>query len=86
MTSHHGRALVRALSRWENGPERLLTERKPAEPDPEKEIPYLRCKECDTPCYVFEATEGRVYEATCIACGNDSVTLFTVGDWDDQEG
>ena len=86
MTSHRGRALVRALSRWENGPERLLTERKPAEPDPEKEIPYLRCKECDTPCYVFEATEGRVYEATCIACGNDSVTLFTVGDWDDQEG
>ena len=62
-----------------------LTERKPAEPDPDKEIPYLRCKECDTPCYVFEVTEGRVYEATCIACGNDSVTLFTVADWDDEE-
>jgi ribosomal protein S27E len=64
-----------------------LTERKPAPgPDPDSEIPYLRCQECDTPCYIFEASDGQVREATCIACGNDSVTLFKVADWDDEEG
>lgn len=63
-----------------------MTERKSAPgPDPDKEIPYLRCKECDTPCYVFEASEGRVREALCLACGNDSVTLFALGKWDEDE-
>jgi ribosomal protein S27E len=63
----------------------ILTERKPSEPDPEAEIPYLRCKECDTPCYVFETNAGRVREALCIACGNDSVTLFSLGKWDEDD-
>jgi len=80
-------ALVAPSPGCENVAELHLTERKPYEPDPEAEIPYLRCKECDTPCYVFETNAGRVREALCIACGNDSVTLFSVGKWDeDDEG
>lgn len=85
MTSQRAASLVRPPSRWENASERHLKDRKPAAPDPDKEIPYLRCKECDTPCYVFEASEGRVREALCLACGNDSVTLFALGKWDEDE-
>jgi hypothetical protein len=63
-----------------------LTDRFPTEPSPDREIPYLLCKECGTPCYVFEVEKGRIREALCIACGNDAVTMFLVGDWEDDEG
>lgn len=86
MTSQQRGSLVRPLPGWENDAETPLKDSTPQAPDPDKEIPYLRCKECDTPCYVFEASDGRIREAMCIACGNDSVTLFTVADWDDEEG
>jgi hypothetical protein len=35
---------------------------------------------------VFEVEKGHIREALCIACGNDSVTMFLVGDWEDDEG
>jgi hypothetical protein len=64
-----------------------LTDRPPpSAPDPEREIPYLLCKECGTPCYVFESEKGSVREALCVACGNENVTMFLVGEWDDVEG
>ncbi len=85
MTSQRAGWLVRSPTGWENSAETPLKDRTPSAPDPEREIPYLRCKECDTPCYVFETTEGQVREALCIACGNDSVTLFAPGKWDDDE-
>jgi hypothetical protein len=85
MTSQRAGSLVACAPRCDNVAELHLTERKPSEPDPDREIPYLRCGECDTPCYVFETSDGRVSEALCIACGNDSVTLFALGKWDDDE-
>jgi hypothetical protein len=64
-----------------------LTDRPAAsEPNPDREIPYLLCKECGTPCYVFETDKGRVTEALCIACGNEAVSMFIVGDWEEDEG
>lgn len=64
-----------------------MTDRTPpSEPNPDREIPYLVCKECGTPCYVFETQAGVVREALCIACGNDAVSMFLVGDWEDDEG
>ena len=63
-----------------------LTDRFPSEPSPDREIPYLLCKDCGTPCYVFETEVGRVTEALCLACGNDAVSMFTVAEWDDEEG
>jgi len=62
-----------------------LTDSPPSAPNPDREIPYLICKECGTPSYVFETEEGEVTEALCIACGNETVTAFLVGDWDDVE-
>ena len=63
-----------------------LTEEPPSAPNLDREIPYLRCKECGTPCYVFEVDVGHVSEALCLACGNDVVSAFTVGEWDDDDG
>jgi hypothetical protein len=54
-------------------------------PNPDREIPYLLCKECGTPCYVFETEKGLVREALCITCGNEDVAMFLVGEWDDEE-
>lgn len=85
MTSQRPPALVAPARGCDNVAELHLTERKPSEPDPDEEIPYLRCKECDTPCYIFEVNAGQVREATCLACGNDSVTLFALGKWDDED-
>lgn len=63
-----------------------LTDPTVPDPNPDREIPYLLCKECGTPCYVFEVEMGRVTEALCLACGNEAVLMFTVGEWDDEEG
>ena len=64
-----------------------MTDRTPpSAPNPDREIPYLLCKECGTPCYVFETEAGVVREALCIACGNDAVPMFLVADWDDDQG
>jgi len=67
-------------------PEHLLTDRTPSRPNSDNaEISYLLCKDCGTPCYVFETESGRVSEALCLACGNEAVAMFTVVDWDDDE-
>jgi len=50
----------------------------------DREIPYLICKECTTPCYVFEVDAGHVSEALCLACGNEVVAMFTQGEWEDE--
>ena len=63
-----------------------LTDPPASEPNPDREIPYLLCKECGTPCYVFETEKGSVREALCIACGNEAVARFALGDWEDDEG
>ncbi len=62
-----------------------MTERTSSPPDPDREIPYLLCKECGTACYVFETEKGRIREALCLACGNDSVDLFLASEWEDEE-
>ena len=37
---------------------------------------YLICLNCETPCYTFEFVNGKVTEATCLACGADEVEEF----------
>ncbi len=37
---------------------------------------YLLCLECETPCYSFEWTDGKLTEVMCMACGNDNVDQF----------
>jgi len=51
-----------------------------AAPREDREIDYLICRNCSTPCYVFEVVEGRVTEAQCLVCGNDAVNEFTMGE------
>jgi hypothetical protein len=63
-----------------------LTERKPSEPNPDEEIPYLLCRLCGSPTYVFEVESGRISEAICVTCGNEAVTEFTIAEWDDVPG
>lgn len=50
----------------------------------DREVDYLMCSQCGTPCYVFEMEEGRVAEAMCLVCGNDVAGLFSLGE--DESG
>ena len=46
----------------------------------DREIDYLICRECNTPCYIFETEGGRVQEALCQVCGNDLPARFSIGE------
>ena len=46
----------------------------------DREIDYLMCSQCGTPCYVFEMDGSRIVEATCLVCGNDEVGMFNLGE------
>jgi hypothetical protein len=39
---------------------------------------YLICLECETPCYVFEWTDGKVSEVLCQSCANDDPEQFAL--------
>jgi len=55
--------------------------RPPKRPLPEdREVDFLICRNCHTPCYVFEMEMGRIQEAQCLVCGNDSPPEFMIGD------
>ncbi len=49
-------------------------------PDAEREVDYLLCKQCNTPCYIFEMDGNRIAEAQCLVCGNEEVGLFGFGE------
>jgi hypothetical protein len=46
----------------------------------DREIDYLMCSQCGTPCYVFEMEGSKIMEATCLVCGNDEVGMFNIGE------
>ena len=46
----------------------------------DREVDYLICHQCNTPCYVFEMDGGRIVDATCLVCGNDSASQFGLGE------
>ncbi len=50
----------------------------------EREIDYLICKECQTPCYIFETEAGRILEALCPVCGNEDALRFAVGEGEEE--
>jgi hypothetical protein len=50
---------------------------RPAE---DREVDYLICKQCNTPCYIFEMQSSTITEAQCLVCGNDSPTGFDLGE------
>jgi len=54
-------------------------------PKDDREVDYLTCSQCGTPCYVFEMEDGRIAEAMCLVCGNDEIELFSEGD-DERSG
>lgn len=37
---------------------------------------YLICLECESPCYTFEWSDGKVVEILCTRCGNDDPAQF----------
>ena len=49
-------------------------------PQEDREVDYLLCQQCGTPCYVFEMDGGRIVEATCLVCGNDEINQFNLGE------
>ena len=61
---------------------------KPSQPgagaEQEREIEYLVCRLCNTPCYTFEMDRGRLTEAICMMCGNDDILLFQMTE-DEEE-
>ncbi|MGH9442450.1 MAG: hypothetical protein ACRD16_09250 [Thermoanaerobaculia bacterium] len=52
--------------------------------DEEREIDYLICRECNTPCYIFEFEGERVSEALCQVCGNEENDRFAIGEVDQE--
>jgi len=53
---------------------------KRRKPDEDREIDYLICGQCATPCYVFEMDGSRISEAQCLVCANDNPRSFTIGE------
>ena len=53
---------------------------RPTKPKEDREIDYLMCTQCGTPCYVFEMDGGRIAEAVCLVCGNDEPRMFNIGE------
>ena len=55
---------------------------RPKKPTPaeDREVEYLICQTCTTPCYIFEMEMGKVSEAQCLVCGNDDPTQFLLGE------
>ena len=37
---------------------------------------FLICLECETPCYIFDWTEGKLGEILCLVCGNEEPDEF----------
>lgn len=37
---------------------------------------FILCLECESPCYVFEWTEGEITDPFCEMCGNDQADQF----------
>lgn len=52
----------------------------PKKKDEDREVDYLMCSQCGTPCYVFEMEGERIAEAMCLTCGNDEISLFNIGE------
>lgn len=50
----------------------------------DREIDYLVCKDCQTPCYIFETEAGRVLEAQCQVCGNEDPRRFAIGEVEEE--
>jgi len=49
-------------------------------PRQDREVDFLICKQCNTPCYVFDMDGNRITEAQCLVCGNDTPNEFILGD------
>jgi translation initiation factor 2 beta subunit (eIF-2beta)/eIF-5 len=54
-------------------------------PTEDREIDYIICKECHSPCYIFETDGGRVKEAQCLVCGNDEAPKFDLEEEPDED-
>ena len=66
---------------WTGGTAVNDSESRPkADSKDDREVDYLMCSQCGTPCYVFEMEGARILEATCLVCGNDEVALFNIGE------
>lgn len=44
----------------------------------EKEVEYVVCKQCETPCYQFDLHMGKIVSAFCTVCGNDEADEFEI--------
>ena len=74
------------MRKYVGGATDVSESKPPARPRPEEEheIEYLVCRQCNTPCYVFQMDAGRLIEAFCAVCGNDDVVLFSMTDEEDE--
>ncbi len=41
---------------------------------------FLICLNCETPCYTFEWTGGKLTEVLCVACGNEEPDEFATAE------
>ena len=59
-----------------------MPDKQPPRPplEDERELDYLICRECNTPCYSFEMEKGKPTDAQCAVCGNDDILLFNLAE------
>jgi hypothetical protein len=55
-----------------------------SKPEDEREIEYLVCLDCNTPCYDFEMQKKRLVEALCTMCGNEDTLRFQLTEDEDE--
>ena len=52
-----------------------------------EEVDYLICRNCESPCYVFELdSKQRIVSAFCQVCGGDDAEDFRIPEVDEVEG
>jgi hypothetical protein len=76
----HNLAVNEPLFQYNSDGGTVTEPRRPTRLPEDREIDYLICSQCNTPCYIFEMSEGRVAEAQCLVCGNDAPGMFVIGE------
>ncbi len=63
-----------------------MPEKRPRKrPDDERDVDYLICRQCTSPCYDFDMEKGVVTEVLCAVCGNDDPAFFNIGEEEEDE-
>jgi hypothetical protein len=63
-----------------------VPEKRPRKPaDDERDVDYLICRQCNSPCYDFAMEKGVISDVLCEICGNEDPAFFNLGEEEEDE-